>query len=284
MKKSIIICFCLTMFLISSFARSENKAPALPKRIVSLSPAITEILYELGLGDKVVGVTDYCVYPEDVNDKFRVGGYLNTNYEAIIFLKPDLVISPSEYDEEIKKLFDAIEAGYIMVNTQTLDDILIAIEDIGSRCGVKLKAEEIAGQKRNDMISLKERAKQRSGKRIMVVVGRNRGSLENVYIAGKRTFYNDIIEALGCENVYTKDDISYPAVSVEAMMRLDPDIIIEMAPNCPEGDKPEIIKEWKSIETMKAVKNNDIYVLNGDYVSIPGPRFTLILKDIEEIL
>ncbi len=284
MKKTLLAFVLLISLQAYSFAQEEAAAPALPSRIVSLSPAITEILYELGLGNKVVGVTDYCFYPEDVNNKLRVGGYLNTNYEAVIFLNPDLVISPSEYDDEVKKLFEAAETGYMTVSTQTLEDVLMAIRDIGSRCGVRDKAEEIIRNKRRDIESLRERPGGMPGKRVMVVVGRDKGSLENVYIAGKKTFYNDLLEALGCENAYTKTGISYPTLTVEAIMRLNPDVIIEMAPNCPESDKPKMIEEWRSIGNINAVRDNSVYVLNGDYVSIPGPRFTLILRDIEKML
>lgn len=281
MKKTLILIFCLTFLYRPCLAQDQKMTY---NRIVSLSPSITEILYELGLGDKVVGVTDFCSYPPDVNDKFRVGGYLNTNFESIIFLKPDLVISPSEYDDEIKKLFDATEIDHFTVNTQTVDSILTTIEEIGLKCGVKNKAREIVNNKRDSIKSFRERAELRTAKRIMIAVSRNKGSLENVYVAGKETFYSDLLDILGCENVSSDNDISYTTLSVESIMRMNPDIILEMAPHIPDEDKPGLIEEWKTIDKVNAVKSGDIHVLNGDYIAIPGPRFTLILRDIEQVL
>ena len=281
MKKVFQIGICIIILLMSSFARGEG---SLPRRIVSLSPAVTEMLFELGLGSRVAGVTDYCFYPDEVDDKLRVGGYLDTNYEAIIFLKPDLVVSPTEYDDEIKKLFEATEVDFMTVDTRTVEGILESMMAIGSKCGVEDRAESVVEEKRGEIAAAGARARRRPSKRIMIVVGREKGSLEEVYIAGKSTFYNDLLEILNCENVYGEDGISYPTISVEAIMRFNPDIIIEMAPNQPEAGTSGVAEEWRSLGTVNAVRNDDIYVLNGDYVSIPGPRFTLILKDIEGAL
>lgn len=284
MKKAIIFTVSLLILEISCLAQVNKEVLSPPQRIISLSPGITEMLYELGLGDKVVGVTDYCDFPEGVRDKFRVGGYLNTNYEAIVFVNPDLVMAPTEYSEEVKMLFENAEIDYMTVETQTTGDIFNAFKEIGLRCGVEEKAKEIVARMCRDIVNLRKKAAQKPDRRIMIVVGRDKGSFENLYIAGKNTFYDDLLSILGCENVYTKSDINYPALSLEAVMRLNPDVIIEMRPNYPDEEKSKSMAEWKSLKDVKAVKNNRVYILNGDYVCIPGPRFILILKDILEIL
>lgn len=284
MRKAIILILVLFSFRASCFAQDPKEIKAYPRHIVSLSPSITEMLYEIGLGDKVVGVTDYCNYPEDVKEKFRVGGYLNTNYEAIVFIRPDFVISQSEPDSEVKKLFESTGIEYMTVNTETLNDIFDAMIKIGVRCGAEDGARRAIERMSEEIAKARKSAEGKGDRRIMVVIGRSRGSFENIYIAGKKTFYDDIIEILGCKNVYSKSDMRYPTLSEEAVMRLDPDIIIEMVPGCSEEEKAKIGEEWKSFGKVSAVKNNRVYVLNGDYVSIPGPRFILTLKDIQNIL
>ena len=118
----------------------------------------------------------------------------------------------------------------------------------------------------------------------MVVVCRNRCTFDNLYIAGKSTFYNELLNILCCENVYTRTNISYPSISLEGVIRLNPDIIIEMLPNYPEEKKSEIVEEWNFLKDVNAVKNNKVYVFNEDYICIPGPRFTSILQKLEEVL
>jgi iron complex transport system substrate-binding protein len=280
MKK--IITFTVSLLLVSAASFAQNAE--YPNRIVSLSPSITEILYELGLGNKVAGVTDYCNFPEDVKNKSRIGGYLNTNYEAIILLKPDLVVVPVNYGGEIKDVFNKAVIEYMTVDTFTVDNILDSIKKIGHRCGVGERGEEIVQHIRRDIERLREKAKGKSSRRVMIVVGRNRGSFENLYIAGKDTFYDGLLNVLGCENVYTKGDINYPTMSLEGVLRLNPDIIIEMLPNYPDEKKSAVAKEWSFLDDVNAVKNNKVYVFNEDYVCIPGPRFTLILEKITEAL
>jgi len=149
-----LISFVITIFFLQAICFGQEAE--YPNRIVSLSPAITEILYELDLGERVVGVTDYCDFPDEVKDKSRIGGYLDTNYEAIILLKPDLVIVPVVYSEEIKGVFDKAGIEYMMINTFTVDGIIKTIEKIGQRCGVNDRAEEVIARIRNEMDRLKE--------------------------------------------------------------------------------------------------------------------------------
>jgi len=281
MKKISGFIIALFFLQISYFAQGSREYP---NRIVSLSPSITEILYELGLGNKVVGVTDHCNFPEDVKSKAKVGGYLNTNYEAIISLEPDLVIAQTICGEEIKNVFGKAGIGYMIVNTDTVDGILDSIEKIGQRCGAEDRAKEITAHIRKEVNQLRGKAKGKHSKRIMIVVGRNRGSFDNLYIAGNGTFYDELLNILGCENAYAKNNISYPVLSIEGILRLNPEIIIEMLPNLPEVNKPEVIAEWSIFSDVDAVKNNKVYVFNQDYVCIPGPRFTVILRDIAEAL
>lgn len=280
MKRTILFFISIFLLQINVFAQTEGY----PNRIISLSPSITEILYELGLGDKVVGVTDHCNFPKDVKPKVKIGGYLNINYEAIVLLKPDLIITPVDYGDEIRKVFDKAGIEYVVVNTFTVNGIFDSIEKIGRRNGVEDKAKEVIARMREDINRIQNKAKEKPGRRVMIVIGRDRGSFENLYIAGKNTFYDELLNILGGKNVYAKDDIRYPTLSLEGIIRLNPDIIIEMLPDCADNKKSEVIAEWSLLGDVNAVKNKKVYVFNGDYVCIPGPRFTLILRDIANIL
>ena len=193
MKKFILLIISLFFLQISCLAQTEKQPAPTPKRIVSLSPSITEILYELGLGDKVVGVTDYCNFPEDAKDKFRIGGYLDTNYEAMIFVRPDLVIGAAEFSDDVKKLFESTDIEHMTVNTETTGDIFEAIKKIGQRNGVEDKAKEIVARMCRDIVRLRKKLQKGQQKRVMIIVGKEEGSFENLYIAGKTTFYNELL-------------------------------------------------------------------------------------------
>ena len=281
MKKHIHLTIILLALICVSY---DGSAADYPRRIVSMSPAITETLYELNLGDRVVGVTDYCNFPEAAKKKTRTGGYLNPNYEAIYALSPDLVIMPADYGDNVKNTFDNAKIKYEVVDMLSVDGILNSIRKIGKISGKGAEAASLCHRLRSEMDSLRKLAKKTQSKHIMIVVGREKGSLNNLYVAGKGTFYDQLLSILGCENVYKEPGAKYPAISVEGIMRLDPDVIIEVLPDCAEQDKPNVISEWKILKDVKAVKNDRVYVLNGDYIAIPGPRFTLILRDIEGTL
>ncbi len=279
-----VICTVFFLSVASLCLAQERGSERMPSRIVSLSPSVTEILYALGLGDRVVGVTNYCGYPEDVNSKARIGGYLDTNYEAIILLEPDLVVVSTEYGNDTEHILRQAGIPYMIVSTQTTGDIFRTIREIAARNGAEKEAKRLIAELSKEILRLRRRVKNRSVRSIMVVVGRDEGALQNIYIAGRNTFYDELLTILNCKNVYKKADTRYPTVSLESILSMNPDIILEMRPHYPEDKIREAIADWGTLKELSAVKNKRVYVLNGDYVAIPGPRFPLILRDIADLL
>ena len=280
MRRIITLIIFLLLFQISPAAPGGEY----PARILSLSPSITEILYELGLGDRIIGVTDYCVFPEEAKYKPKVGGYLDTNYEAVILMDPELVIMPVEYGSEVEGIFDGAGIAHMTVDTSTVSGILDSVIRIGSRSGAGDEADGIVRRIREEISDLRKKAQDSPRRRVMIVVGRDAGSFDNLYIAGRDTFYGELLDILGCENVYSMKGMDYPAVSIEGVIRFNPEIIIEMLPGCPEEKKSDIVKEWGLLKEVEAVKRGKIYVFNADYACVPGPRFISILRDISEVL
>lgn len=275
---------CIIAIIFSLQPCCPARGAEYPGRIISLSPSITEILYGLGLGERVVGVTDHCNFPDEVRSKPRVGSYLSINYESIMLLEPDLVVVLDGYGPELRDTLDKAGIERITVNTSTIDGIFSSIQKIGRRCRAEESAAGLISRIKEDVNKLKNKAKRDPPRRVMVVVGRNSGSFENLYIAGRNTFYNELLELLGCENVYEKADISYPAISLEGVIRLNPDIIIEMLPGYPDDKISEVTGEWNIFEHVSAVRNGKVFVFNEDYVCVPGPRFTLVLRKMAEAL
>jgi iron complex transport system substrate-binding protein len=256
------------------------------KRIISLAPSITECLYVLGLMDQVVGVTRYCDYPPEALTKTKIGGYYDPNYEAILMLKPDLIIMLAEHEEPRENL---AKLGYniVVVNHKSISGILRSIEAIGEACGASEKARSITEDIRARMERIREKTEGLSHPRVMVSIGRNMGSgtLKDVYISGNEGFYNEMIEFIGGVNVY-KGGVAFPVVSGEGIIIMNPEIIIDVVPDLEErGWDPEMIyKEWDVVSQVDAVKNRRVHVFGEDYVAVPGPRFISIMEKIARVI
>ncbi|MFC1692954.1 ABC transporter substrate-binding protein [Candidatus Latescibacterota bacterium] len=257
------------------------------RRIVSLSPSSTETLFALGLGDRVVGVTRYCKYPPEALEKDKVGGYLDPNYEAIATLNPDLVIVLPGH-ENIKNYLTELGLAYVMVRNDRVEDILETFTIIGDICGISEKASEIVANMKARIQLIKEQIKDTPRRRVLVSISRTlgTGSLEDVYIAGKNTFYDELIMYAGGVNAYKGYDIEYPVLSAEGLLYLNPDIIIDIVPDLDKRgvDNTAILKDWESVSHVEAVKNRRIHVLSDDYTVIPGPRFIQLLEDFAHII
>ncbi len=253
------------------------------RRIVSLAPSITEILFALDLGDSVVGVTRYARYPPAVLTRTKIGGYYDPGYEAIIALNPDLVIMLPEHEEPARYLGN-LGLNLLVVNHRDISGILNSITAIGKVCGAEQKAMDIVRNLRGRIERIRHKTYGLNRPRVMISVGRNMGSgsLRDVYISGRGGFYDEMIRIAGGVNAYT-GDIAFPVISGEGIARMNPDVIIDMVPDLDQKglDKTLIIKEWeKNLPDVDAVRNDRVYVFGEDYVVIPGPRLILIIEEM----
>lgn len=257
------------------------------KRIISLAPNITETIFALGLGDRIVGVTRFCKYPPEAVEKEKVGGFMDPNYEAIAALKPDLVILLPEH-ENIQKYINELGLKSMVVHNRSIDEILDTIITIGKVCSVEESAHELLSKIKSRMKIIKDKTAGKKRPRVLISIGRTMGygSLKKVYISGKNTFFDELITYAGGVNVYERHDVAYPNISGEGMLYLNPEVIIDLVPDSGEKNLNEtmIIKEWTSFSDVNAVRNNRVHVLNQDYMVIPGPRFILLLEDLARIL
>ncbi len=260
---------------------------ACPTRIVSLAPSITETLFAIGAGNRVAGVTRFCVYPPEVKTKPNVGGFLDPNYEAIVALKPDLVVLlPSHGQSE--SYLKGLGLRVLSVKNEPVEEIFRTIATLGTVCGASKTADSLAASLRDRMRVVSERTYSLPKTRVLVSAGRTAGtgSLGSVYAAGPGTYYDEIITLAGGENAYRGRAIAYPELSAEAVIRLDPEVIIDLVPDLgSRGLTAEKVRDdWKTLLEVRAVKNGRVHVLTGDYTTVPGPRFILLLEDLARIL
>lgn len=257
-------------------------APQSYNRIISLAPNITETLFALGLGDKVVGVTRYCLFPQEAARKKNVGGLLDINFEAIASLEPDLIVALPEH-KEAKKRFTSLGIKVLTVENGTVKDILDSILAIGAACNVKGTAEEMVHGLKERLNTSEKLRSDLPKPRVLVSFT---GGIKNAFIAGRNTFYDELIELAGGTNAYQDERIRFPSVSREGIIALNPDIILNMVP-LPKGKglkAADILNEWRGLTEVRAVREGRVYVLGNDYVTIPGPRFILLLEDMRKLI
>jgi iron complex transport system substrate-binding protein len=258
------------------------------QRIISLAPNTTEILFALELGDKVIGVSQFCNYPAQAKQKPRFGALLNPNYEAIAAAKPDLVIVLEEMLKPEDK-FAAMGIKTLAVKHNTIGDVFSSILAIGQACGKAELANAMLNELAEKMSAINNRPRQGKRPKVMLAVGHNISSNpdkapENICIAGKDDFYSTMIDIAGGLNAYA-GAIPFPMVSYESIISMNPDIIIDIASvQANQIDKQVIKEQWEKFTLLDAAKNDRIYVFDEDYMAIPGPRFILILEKIADVI
>ncbi len=252
-------------------------------RIISMVPSVTEVLFALGRGDRVVGVTSYCNYPPEALTKTRLGGYGNPNYEAIVALNPDLVVTMPE-QSELRRRLKRLGIETVEVDQGTIDGILTSIVTLGRICDVEAKAHEMVAGLRARLRLLSAKTQGLTRPRVLVCVGRPVGSgrLAEVHVAGACGFLNELITRAGGVNASSDRLNRYPAVSHEGLIVMNPQVIIDMLPELSkQGVSPEAaIAQWNELPTVEAVKNQRVHAITEDYAVIPGPRFIRILERI----
>ncbi|MBN1382784.1 MAG: ABC transporter substrate-binding protein [Deltaproteobacteria bacterium] len=264
----------------------SKRLEQIPKRIVSLAPSITEILFLLNLTDRVVGVTQYCIYLPEATSKTIIGGYSNPNYESIYALRPDLVVLLTEHKEE-KRQIEKLGLTCLTLDHQTIPAIMTSIKTLGRVCGKETAAVQIVRDLTKRMSRIENRTAGKGRPRTLVCIGGYMQSdgIESVTIAGGNTFYDNLIRCAGGVNAYQGAG-AYPIISREGLIRLNPEVILIMESEMAKKDidRTAIKKEWTDIPQLEAVRSGQIHVFGQSYVVIPGPRFILILEEMAAVI
>jgi iron complex transport system substrate-binding protein len=251
----------------------------MPQRIVSLAPSVTEVLFEAGAGSRVVGVTSYCVFPRDVLALRKVGGYLTPSYEALVALQPDLVVTLAEH-ADVEPKIRALGIPILRLDHSSLDGIVRSIEQVGERCGTVPRAQQAAAELRQTLAGVKRLAAG-ARPRVLICFGRAE-DFRRLTTGAPGTIHDDLIIHAGGVNVLASSAIAYPTLSAEGVMRLDPDVIIEFSSGAINA--AALRRQWNRLDSVRAVRNGRVYVLTGEFLSVPGPRFARVAETIARSL
>lgn len=261
----------LLIALILLITNTQSSSDDSPKRIVSLSPNLTQVIYALGDLDQVVGVTIYDEFPEQVKDLPKVGGWINPNYEAILALKPDLVVlMKDQYMSFGEKLSNLGLKTFTAKSNDSINDILNSISELGGILNKTQEAEKLSFYIDSNLKEISERTKDTKKKRVLIVVGRNPGTLEDIYVIGTNNYINELITLAGGKNV-VKNERNALKITKEAIFSFNPDVIIEI--NHLKTDREdEILEIWSNLNQVSAVKNDQVYILSSKVLLHPSQR------------
>jgi iron complex transport system substrate-binding protein len=245
-----------------------------PERIVSLSPSNTEILFALGAGDKVVGVTSFCDYPEEAKKVEQVGSFDGPNMELIKKVQPDVVLAGYIQEEGVKAL-ENMGIPVIVTEAESFEAIYQSIGLIGRITGTDAKAEEIIAGMKTKISDIQAKTKDKKKPSVFYVVW-----ADPLTTAGSKTFINDVIKAAGGINVAEKVE-SWAKYSAEELVKDNPEMLVAALHSTDKGMNKEDLSKNPVFSKLECVKNGKVYVMTDDNVmSRPGPR---IVQAVEEL-
>ena len=257
-----------------------------PERIISLAPGTTEILFAVGSGNRVVGVSSYCHYPPEVEELPRVGDYVTPNIEKITALKPDLIVGQRGNDRKVLTKLKSLGFNAISVDPVSFDSLITSIDIIGKITEGKERANLISTISTLKNSYTQKSAEESKKKPQVLFLFSPDGTL---YSAGVGTIIDEMITIAGGENIAKDTGTAWPQLTMELVTAKNPDIIIITEDAMYQDPKPieEIIKNFKKDAKWKniaAVKNGNIYLVNGNNVNILGPRLINGLEEFYKVL
>jgi iron complex transport system substrate-binding protein len=245
-----------------------------PARIISCAPNLTEMLFALGAGDRIIGVTRYCRYPPEAESKEKLGDLFSPNLEAMVAARPDLIVLVPG-NRKIQDFF-ATRPGPRIVETnacETIADIEATVLKLGNVIGDNERAGAIVEGIDAGLDSLRAAWEGAPPVRYLMVLGHDQGALEQIYVVGRSTYLTELTTLVGGINVVEAELGRYPIVTREAIVAMNPDVIFERY----LGDRPATTAEkaalralWNTMPTLQAVKTGRVIVMDDNHITING--------------
>ena len=255
---------------------SAAEAPEVPRRIVSMSPNVTEILFALGLGERVVGVDDFSDHPPEAAAKTRLGGFVDPDLERIVTLRPDLAVMLKS-QADLGRQLERLGIDVLRVDNQDLDDVAASMVAIGRRAGVAERGEAAAEAFRAALAPRPVAG----GRRVMVAVGRTPGSTGEVMVAGPDSYPYEMVARLGAENVFADLGARYATVGAEEVVARAPEQVVELHwQRLDTATEAAMAAEWRALLGPEV----EVAVVDGPEVVVPGPRLPQVYDRLEAAL
>lgn len=297
-RRSFVIIFFLLSFILLSCQSEKQKLPEpevssyqtitdeigrkvkvvkTPQRIISLAPSITEILFSLGLGSKVVGVTTYCNYPKEATTIAKVSDTLHPNLEMIISLKPDLVlVSTASQLEQFTAKLSEVGIPVFVIKSQSVIGVINSIELVGQVTSSVEQATKLTTSLKTRLEAVIQQNSGQVPPKVFFIVG-----TEPLITAGRNAFITDLINLAGGVSISADVESEWPAYSIESVIARKPDIILSPGSHTDTESAKEALP--KGLEATPAVKKQQTYQIDGDLILRPGPRIIDGLEQMSKV-
>jgi len=263
----------------------RTSGPA-PERIVTLAPNLTELAFALGLGPRVVGVSDYVTWPPEALALPHLGGLFDPNLETVVSLRPDLaIVLPSQAESAAKLARAGIDT--LTVDIESVEDVARAARMVGDRCGAADVGQRLADRLTEELAPRPEALRRGSSTplRVLLSVDRAPGRTENLLVAGPGTYLDELLTRLGAVNVFADAPVRYPQVGMEEVLSRAPDAIVEVrAGDLPSPVAERLVSDWSRYPALPAVRRRAVVVIAEDYALVPGPRLPRLYDRLEQAL
>ena len=273
----------IVLLALAASGAAQRGTPA-ATRIVSLVPALTEMLFALGAGPQVVGVSSYDDFPPEVKSLPRVGALIDPDMERILSLRPNFVIIYGS-QTEVQAQLERAKIRAFSYRHAGLDGVLSTIRDLGTSIGRASESDRLAREIQRRLDATRTRVAKLRRPRTLLVFERDPGSLRGVYTSGGVGFIHDILGVAGGTNVFA--DVSREAVqpSVETILARAPEVILEVRPmGVATADIEKERHAWDALPSIPAVRNGRVYIATDEYLVVPGPRVAQAAEAIARIL
>jgi iron complex transport system substrate-binding protein len=268
-------------------AAAPTKATAPPpatsaRRIIAVAPSAAELLFALGLGDRVVGVGEYVAWPPAAAKLPRLGGLLDPRLETVVALRPDLaVLLPSE--RELGERLTALGVDVLVVPHETVDDVVRAARAVARRAGVPAAGERLARSLTRELQPAPLPPRLASA-RVLLVAERERGQLAQLLLAGPGTFLDELLRRLGAKNAVADAPLPWPQVSLEEVVARRPDVIVDLQARALSAAETAALRaDWRRVPGL-APETLEVAVVAGDWALVPGPRLPILYRELRRAL
>ncbi|PWE21679.1 iron ABC transporter substrate-binding protein [Aliarcobacter skirrowii] len=250
------------------------------EKIITLSPAVNEIVFALGMGDNIIANTQFCDYPEISKNIEKVGGYGSVSLEKVVNLNPSIIINQN-YDKKLNSSLNALGFKTLVYKTDSLDDIKFAIKDLGDVFNRQNEAKILNTNIENSLKNIENIVE---NQKILIVISPQNTLSNQIYVTNNYIYFEDIIKKSGNKNAYQSSLKSQPAINSEKLILLNPDIIILLAPYLKsDKQKDDMLNLWKNLP-VNASKKDNIYIIDKTYSGISSHRVQYLIDDFRKIL
>ncbi len=284
-------CFAVTVavLLISAYLLAgcnPGKAGSLQRKgVITFAPNITETVFALGAGDRVVAVSSFCDYPPAIAALPHVGGHIDPDLEKITLLNPELIIVQGKHSV-MAELCEKNGIPIAHVDMDSLDTVYEGVLTIGQALGCPTEAEVLNSRIENELESVRESVKGLPHPKVLLITARQDHNLNTLYTVGGPSFLSELLAVAGGENIYGDADQPYLEASKETVVVRAPDIILEFhaGEELSDDESKRYVADWEQLPSLPAVRNGRVHLITESHAMRPGPRVAEIARLLAALL